>query len=111
MEPHEFLLTTRLNSMKKATVSCIKELLRDAKEYALKGELHCLLDLSHYILNMIKTIEEDVEEFLAKEGSNLWEESEKDSMASFCTVVKRCLATWVLMAIQLKMGYGAPGEA
>ena len=111
MEIHEFDLATKLLSMKKATVSCIKDLLIEARNYALEGDLDQLLKLADYILATIKTIGEDVEELLTKEGSNLWEEGEKESLTSFGTVVKRCLASWVLMAIQIKMVRHVPAEA
>ena len=111
MEPHESHLTSKLSSMKKATVSCVKDLLMDARDFALDGKLDQLLRLADYIIATIKTIGEDVEELLSKEGSNLWEEGEKESLTSFGTVVKSCLASWVLIAIQLKMVQHAPGEA
>jgi hypothetical protein len=111
MEPCESDLTSKLSSMKKATVSCVKDLLMDARDFALEGNLDQLLRLADYIIATIKTIGEDVEELLSKEGSNLWEEGEKESLTSFGMVVKRCLASWVLMAIQLKMVQHAPGEA
>lgn len=111
MEIHEVDLATKLISMKKATISCIKDLLMEAREYALEGELEQLLKLADYIVATIKTIGEDVEELLTKEGSNLWEEGEKESLTSFGTIVKRCLASWVLMAIQIKMVQHIPGEA
>jgi len=100
-----------LRSMKKATVSCVKDLLGHAKELALAGDLDRLLDLSAYIINTISVISEDLEEFLAKEGSNLWEEKEEAELKSFYTVVKGCLASWTLVAIQLKIGQNSPGEA
>ena len=111
MEALEIDLAVKLSSMKKATISCVTDLLMEAREYALEGELDRLFKLADYIIATIKTIGEDVEELLTKEGSNLWEEEEKESLMSFGAVVKRCLASWVLMAIQLKMAQDAPGEA
>jgi hypothetical protein len=104
-------LVRKLNGMKKATVSCVKELMDKAEDYAYEGKLEKMLKLANYILDVVSTISDDVEEFLSKEGSPLWEEKERRCLHQFRVLVRQSLAQLALIAIQIKLGKAINAEA
>lgn len=73
----------QLNSMHKATKLYCTKMVERADHVSLLGKNDEIIELAQKCFQMLDVVQDEVQEFLAKNGSDLWERGERDKFLDF----------------------------
>ena len=80
-------IEVQLKSMRQATQLYCNKMLERADQISLMGKNDEIAEMAQKCFRMLDVVQDEVQDFLAKNGSDLWERGERDRFLDFVTEI------------------------
>lgn len=80
-------IEVQLKSMRRATQVYCNKMIERADQISLMGKNDEIAEMAQKCFRMLDVVQDEVQDFLAKNGSDLWERGERDRFLDFVTEI------------------------